>query len=185
MGDFHTLYFLHNSTLVMSYQTKIHQIYDFKILPAVSYTENIIILASTLHMLGCSLENFVTILDAQELPEHRLEKIATINQIDFYNDSKATIPASTLAAIEKIKGRPIVLFLGGVSKGVDRSDFVRQIAHQVRFIFCFGKEAEELKSFCDANNIPAAAFATLEDAFITLPICNTAKRSNFIFTGWR
>ena len=123
MGDLHKLYFLHNSTLMMSYQTTISKIYDFIELPFISYTENVIILAATLHILGCSLEKFVAIINAQELPEHRLEKIATINEIDFYNDSKATIPASTLAAIEKIKGRPIVLFLGGVSKGVDRARF--------------------------------------------------------------
>ncbi len=168
-ADFHKLYYLHNSKLFVHYQTKDIQIFDFKELPFVSYLQNVVILASALHILNYSLSNFVEILNKQELPEHRLEKIATINMIDFYNDSKATIPASTLAAIQKIQHRPIVLFLGGVSKGVNRADFVKQIGNTVRFIYCFGKEAEQLKSFCDSNRIPAQAFATLDDAFNALP----------------
>jgi UDP-N-acetylmuramoylalanine--D-glutamate ligase len=169
MSDFHKLYFLHNATLFMNYQTINSKIYDFVELPFISYTENVTILAATLHMLGCSLEKFVATINAQELPEHRLEKIATIKGVDFYNDSKATIPASTLAAIEKIHGKPIVLFLGGVSKGVDRSDFIRQLKDKVRLVYCFGKEAEQLKLFCDSNNIPAIASTTLDEAFIALP----------------
>ncbi len=169
LSDLHTLYYLHNSKLIMNYRTSNSEIFDFKELPFVSYSQNVAVLASAMHILGYPLTNFVEILNKQELPEHRLEKIATIKEIDFYNDSKATIPASTLAAIEKIKDRPIVLFLGGVSKGVDRADFVKQIGNSVRFIYCFGKEAEQLKSFCDTHHIPAQAFATLDDAFAALP----------------
>ena len=163
------LYFLHNSKLMMNYQTTMREIFDFKELPKISYLENVIILSAVIHMLNLNLDNFVTIMDDQELPHHRLEKIATINGVDFYNDSKATIPASTLAAIEKIQGKPIVLFLGGVSKGVDRSAFVAQLKDKVKFVYCFGKEADQLKSFCDLNNIPALSSATLELAFIALP----------------
>lgn len=163
------LYFLHNTKLMKYYQTRISKIFDFEELPKISYLENVIILSAAMHMLGLSLANFVTVMDEQELPHHRLEKVATIHGVDFYNDSKATIPASTLAAIEKIQGKPIILFLGGVSKGVDRSDFVRQLKDKVKFVYCFGKEAEQLKSFCDASNIPAYACHTLDQAFDSLP----------------
>lgn len=165
ISDYHSLYFLRNAQVCMNYQTNTKQIIDLIQLPWVSYRENIIILASALHILDCSLGNFVEILNKQEVPEHRMEKVATIATIDFYNDSKATIPASTLAAIEKINSRPIVLFLGGISKGVNRADFVSQLKNKVRVVYCFGKEAEQLKSFCDLNNIPAFSFANLEQAF--------------------
>lgn len=172
------LYFLHNAKLMMNYQTTTREIFDFKELPKISYLENVIILSATLHMLNLNLDHFVRIMDEQELPHHRLEKVATINGVDFYNDSKATIPASTLAAIEKIQGKPIVLFLGGVSKGVDRSDFVAQLKDKVTFVYCFGKEAEQLKKFCDSNNIQSIATATLDDAFVHLP--NFLKDNNQI-----
>lgn len=164
-----TLYFLHNSKLMVNYQTITREVFDFKELPKISYLENVIILSAVMHMLHLKLDNFVEVVDQQELPHHRLEKVATINGVDFYNDSKATIPASTLAAIEKIQGKPIILFLGGVSKGVDRSDFVAQLKDKVKFVYCFGKEAEQLKTFCDMSNIPAYAYPTLDKAFNTLP----------------
>lgn len=167
-SDVHSFYFLRNAKICMNYQTNTQTIIDLHELPWVSYAENIILLASALDMLGCSLEGFVEILNQQELPEHRLEKVATIANIDFYNDSKATIPASTLAAIEKINQRPIVLFLGGISKGVNRADFVKQLKDKVRMVYCFGKEAEQLKSFCDQNQIEAQAFGNLEQAFTML-----------------
>ncbi len=165
----HTLYFLHNSSLMMRYQTKCTEIFDFMKLPEVTYQDNIVLLATTLHTLNIPLNAFTKILDRQALPKHRLEKIATINSVDFYDDSKATIPASTLAALEKITGKPTILFLGGISKGVNRQDLVAQVATKVRFIYCFGKEAKELKRFCDLYQIPALSCATLDEAFGHLP----------------
>ncbi|GMU19139.1 MAG: UDP-N-acetylmuramoylalanine--D-glutamate ligase [Candidatus Babeliales bacterium] len=178
LDNFHALYFLRNSKICLNYQTNIEEVFGIIEIPWVSYIENIALLASALHMLGCGIEHFTKILNQQELPEHRMEKIATIANIDFYNDSKATIPASTLAAIEKISNRPIVLFLGGISKGVNRADFVSQLKNKVRMIYCFGKEAEQLKSFCDLNNIPAFSFINLEQAFDNL--CNSMNAQDQI-----
>lgn len=168
VSNFHHFYFLRNCIFFDRYQTNTKEIFDFIELPWVSYRENIIILASTMHMLGFSLDNFCTVLNEQELPEHRMEKVASIASVDFYNDSKATIPASTLAAIEKISNRPIVLFLGGISKGVNRAEFVSKLKDKVRTIYCFGKEAEQLKVFCDQNNIEAHSFENLDKAFDAL-----------------
>jgi UDP-N-acetylmuramoylalanine--D-glutamate ligase len=171
MGDLHTLYYLHNSRLIMNYQKKDLVVFDFKQFTAVSYEENILIIAATIHQIGISLDALISHLQSEEIPEHRLEKLGTIHTIDFYNDSKATIPASTLAALEKIKGRPIILFLGGISKGIDRTDFIRQIAGKVRLVYCFGKEAEHLKTTCSLNGIQALSYATLDQAFQQLPQC--------------
>lgn len=168
LDNFHSFYFLRNSKIFMNYQTNTQEIFDIVEIPWVSYIENIALLASALHMLGCGAEHFTQVLNQQELPEHRLEKVATIATIDFYNDSKATIPASTLAAIEKISTRPIVLFLGGVSKGVNRAEFVSKLKDKVRMVYCFGKEAEQLKLFCDQYQITAHSFGNLEQAFNAL-----------------
>lgn len=181
LDDFHAFYFLRNSKIFMNYQTTTQEIFDIIEIPWVSYIENITLLASALHMLGCGVEHFTQILNQQELPEHRMEKVATIANIDFYNDSKATIPASTLAAIEKISSRPIVLFLGGISKGVDRAEFVSQLKNKVRMIYCFGKEAEQLKSFCDQHQIAACAFGNLEQAF-NLLTHNMAANDQILFS---
>lgn len=97
--------------------------------------------------------------------EHRLEKLTTINGIIFYNDSKSTVPEATLAAIENLKTKNILLFLGGLSKGIDRESLIKTIKNKVKKVYCFGKEAEQLFMFCKKYSINATMFATLDKAF--------------------
>ena len=168
LGDFHTLYFLHNNSIFMYYQTSLTKIIDLDGESTITYQENILMLAAALHMLGCALENFSAAISGQNLPSHRMEKVATINGVDFYNDSKSTLAESTLAAVQKIHGRPIVLLLGGISKGVDRNDLIAQLAGKVRLIICFGKEAALLHTYCNSHKIPAHSFDNLDAAFDSL-----------------
>jgi UDP-N-acetylmuramoylalanine--D-glutamate ligase len=98
------------------------------------------------------------------LPEHRLELVTSYSGISIFNDSKATTPASTLAAVHTLQDKPIILLLGGLSKGIDRRPFIEQLKNKVHSIVCFGKEAEQLKSWCDTSEIPAYCFSTLEEA---------------------
>lgn len=97
--------------------------------------------------------------------EHRIEKVATIANTTFYNDSKATTVEATLAAIKQFKDEKIVLFLGGLSKGVDRSTLIAQMPNNVISVICFGKEADQLKQYCEVANRHAYSFYNLEEAF--------------------
>lgn len=132
-------------------------------LPALSYEENWLIIFAALDLLNVPLSH-VTAHDLI-LPEHRLEHVATVNGIDFYNDSKSTTPQSTLAAVNRLHKRPVLLLLGGMSKGVDRAPLIKELRGNVKKIYCFGKEADQLKALCDANNITAESHATLDSAF--------------------
>jgi UDP-N-acetylmuramoylalanine--D-glutamate ligase len=129
-----------------------------------SFIENIILITGICDMLKCNPQALQTIAAKTQLPAHRLEKIGSANNIIFYNDSKGTTTISTLAAVEKLKHYPLHLFLGGLSKGVNRAPFVAQLKNDVKYIYCFGKEAHELYIMCQNNNIPAMHFATLHDA---------------------
>ncbi|MGE0010304.1 MAG: UDP-N-acetylmuramoyl-L-alanine--D-glutamate ligase [Candidatus Babeliales bacterium] len=96
--------------------------------------------------------------------EHRMELIGTVHGVHFINDSKATIAQSTLAAVEQVKG-PIILLLGGLSKGVDRTPYIQQLPHNVTHVICFGKEAESLGDMCKTADRAYTSAATLEEAF--------------------
>src|SRR5437773_6469174 len=113
-----------------------------------SFVENILLVAAACDILGINQNIVLELPYITQLPEHRFEKIATINSVDFYNDSKSTTTASTLAAVEKLHHRSLHLFLGGLSKGVDRAPFIKQLARSVKRIYCFGEEAEQLHSLC-------------------------------------
>lgn len=99
-----------------------------------------------------------------ETIEHRMEVVDTINGITFINDSKATIAQSTLAAAQQYEG-PIILLLGGLSKGVDRTTYIAQLPSNIKLVICFGQEAQQLYEMCKNNKIPAQQAQTLEQAF--------------------
>jgi UDP-N-acetylmuramoylalanine--D-glutamate ligase len=131
-------------------------------LPPLSYEENWLIICAALHILALPLTALTAVKIT--LPEHRLEKIATINGVDFYNDSKSTTPQSTLAAVKRLNKAPILLLLGGMSKGVDRAWLINDLRGQVKKIYCFGKEAEQLKQYCDSYSIESIACKNLDEA---------------------
>lgn len=131
-----------------------------------SFIDNILILVSVCDLMGLDMHALHTIACTTSLPEHRMEYLGIINNVTFYNDSKATTTASTLAAVEKLKHKPLHLFLGGLSKGVDRAPFVAQLKNQVKYVYCFGKEALQLHEMCIKNNISSLYFTTLHEAFI-------------------
>ncbi len=136
-------------------------IYSLKDLPEITFIENWLIICVTFHLYKTKLN---IDMDKLDIPEHRLEKFATQGDIEFYNDSKSTVSESTLAAVSKFKADDLILFLGGLSKGVDRSVLVSGLKTKVKTIICFGAEAEQLKRFCDLNSISAYKSNTLEEA---------------------
>jgi UDP-N-acetylmuramoylalanine--D-glutamate ligase len=129
-----------------------------------SFIDNIVLVTAVCDIMN--LDNHIIDAVAKNiaLPAHRVEHCGRIATIDFYNDSKATTTASTLAAVEKLHNHPLHLFLGGLSKGVDRTFFVGQLKNKVKHIYCFGQEAAQLYDMCKSNDIPAASFATLTEA---------------------
>ena len=80
----------------------------------------------------------------QTLP-HRQEQVAVHNGIRFVNDSNATTPESTMAALESLRG-PITLIAGGASKGVDLSHLAAVIRRRVRHVVLIGETAHTLAS---------------------------------------
>lgn len=159
------IYFIKNNTIVRFFQKKIVSLIELnKDLLGFSFLENILILAATCDILSINPQLVYSIPHVTQLPEHRLEKILTFNDIDFYNDSKSTTTASTLAAVKKLKNRPLHLFIGGLSKGVNREPFIKELTQNIKYLYCFGKEARQLHTFASQNNIQSHFFDNLESA---------------------
>lgn len=167
--EFYEYFFLQNLEIFKSYQTNTFLITSFYNIPDNLYLENLLIIVAIMDIIGLPKNGILSYLAQIIIPEHRMEKVAQVNAITFYNDSKSTIVQSTLAAIKKINNKPIILFLGGISKGVDRSPLIDQIKNEVRFVYCFGAEANQLKAFCDNFALANLKCTTLEEAFLDLP----------------
>lgn len=150
-------------------------------LPPLSFMENWILIIATLKTLGMPLSFLFDTQTSFTLPEHRLELVAIINGVAFYNDSKSTIPAATIAALNTFINKPVILFVGGISKGVDRLPFIKFLAGKVKTLYCFGKESHTLHKYASNYNIESYAHDTIESALAHC-IKNVKNGDNVLFS---
>ena len=81
--------------------------------------------------------------------EHRLEFVASINGIEFINDSKATNVNSTWYALESMQ-KPVVWICGGQDKGNNYDELTELVKANVKAIICLGKDNKKIiKAFKD------------------------------------
>ncbi len=64
---------------------------------------------------------------------HRLELVRELNGVEYYDDSFATTPESTIIALKSFT-QPIVLFLGGADKGADFKELAKEVVNRVKFV---------------------------------------------------
>lgn len=81
---------------------------------------------------------------------HRLAFVATVNGIDFYDDSIATTPSSAIAALRAFPDRSKVIILGGSSKGSDFSELAKELTSQDATALLIGAEAYAIARALDA-----------------------------------
>lgn len=82
-------------------------------------------------------------LQTFESLEHRMEPVASIKNVEFINDSKATNVNSTWFALESME-KPVVLILGGVDKGNDYSLIKDLVKEKVKAIVCMGTDNKKI-----------------------------------------
>ena len=92
---------------------------------------------------------------------HRIELVAKRGGVEFYNDSKATNIASTVAAC-KCFDRDINLLLGGMGKGQDFTELFAELPSNVKNAYVFGRDADEI--IAAAGDFPVHKCVDLKDA---------------------
>lgn len=81
--------------------------------------------------------------------EHRLEFIRSWGGADWFNDSIATAPERSIAAINSFQ-EPLVLLAGGRDKNLPWGDFARLVLDRVRAVVCFGEAADLIENALQA-----------------------------------
>ena len=76
--------------------------------------------------------------------EHRLEKVAKKNKVQYINDSKATNVNAAYFALESMS-TPTVWIVGGVDKGNDYDELMSLVHEKVKAIVCLGIDNEKIK----------------------------------------
>ncbi len=82
--------------------------------------------------------------------EHRLELVRTLNGVQYINDSIATAPERTLAALDSF-GEPLILLAGGRDKEMQWDEWAQRVRQRVKWVILFGElagvMAEKLTGF--------------------------------------
>lgn len=80
--------------------------------------------------------------------EHRLEEVAEINGVRFFNDSKATSVDATIKALEAFADDPgkVVLILGGLGKEAPYAPLASLVKERVRKMILIGEDAPKIES---------------------------------------
>jgi UDP-N-acetylmuramoylalanine--D-glutamate ligase len=95
--------------------------------------------------------------------EHRLEFVANVKHVQFYNDSKATSSMATINALQSF-AEPVILLAGGKAKEEDYSLVLPEIRIHVKAVCLYGDSRKKL--YMDLQPFrPIQQFSDLKEAF--------------------
>lgn len=92
---------------------------------------------------------------------HRVELVGQAGGVSYYDDSKATNPHATVAAVEGFDR--VVLVAGGRNKGLDLG-VLRRLAPRLRAVVAIGEAGPEVLDAFDGTGVPAEAAASMAAA---------------------
>ena len=111
---------------------------------------------------GATLEGIQKTLDYFKGLAHRLERVATVNGVHYYNDSKATNVDGVLRALDSFS-KPILLLMGGRDKGSNFGLLQDPIRAHAKELIVMGEAAEAIRSAL-GQQLPTKVAASMQDA---------------------
>jgi len=124
--------------------------------------ENVLAAVAVGALLGCKPEDIRTAVRNFKAVEHRIEYVATVGGVEYYNDSKATNVDATIKAIESFPAN-IHLILGGKDKGSDYSVMNALLRERVKRVYTIGAAAAKIASQI-GGTVEIVAAGTLDNA---------------------
>jgi UDP-N-acetylmuramoylalanine--D-glutamate ligase len=117
--------------------------------------------------IGLPLAPMLHALREYEGEPHRVQLIAALGGVEYYDDSKGTNVGATVAAIEGLGGgRRLVAILGGDGKGQDFAPLAPAVARHARAVVLIGRDAPAIRAALTAGApaVPLIDAETLEAA---------------------
>jgi UDP-N-acetylmuramoylalanine--D-glutamate ligase len=146
--------------------------------------ENVLAAVCAARLAGVPAEAIASAVRAFRAVEHRLEFVATVQGVDYYNDSKATNVDSTMKALESFPGR-IHLILGGKDKKSDYTTLRPLLKERVKRVYTIGAAADKIEAHIagaaevvHAETLPTAVSrahdaAEAGDVVLLAPACSS------------
>ncbi len=106
--------------------------------------ENALAASAVAFLAGAPAEGMTQVLKTFGGVEHRIEPVAEINGVAYFNDSKATNTDSAIKALESFEGH-LILLAGGDDKHTDLHDFMVLVKDRVEELILLGDASERFK----------------------------------------
>ena len=94
---------------------------------------------------------------------HRVQKVAEIDGVVFYDDSKGTNVGATVAALSGMR-QTVVLIAGGDGKGQDFSPLRAAVAARARAVVLIGRDSEKIALSIEGSGVPTQRARSMEEA---------------------
>ncbi len=127
--------------------------------------ENVLAAVAATRLAGAPAQSIARAIRSFAGVEHRLEFVAEIGGVRYYNDSKATNVDATLKALDSFPGR-ILIILGGKDKGSDYTVLQKPLREKAILAFLIGATAEKIEKQI-AGSVAIERAGTIERAVET------------------
>ena len=114
---------------------------------------------------GCQLAPMLYALREYRGEPHRVESIAVIDDVEYFDDSKGTNVGATVAALGSLgEDRRLVVILGGDGKGQDFSPLAAPVRAHARAVVLIGRDAQQIEATLADTGVGMQHAATLPEA---------------------
>ena len=129
--------------------------------------ENALAACSAAYLAGVAPSQMAKLLREFSGVEHRIEPVATLEGVRWFNDSKATNPESSIKALEAFPGQ-VTLIAGGRDKNTDLAEFMNLVKQKVDRLILIGEAAARFAAAAQAAGVKNIVQAgSLEEAVET------------------
>jgi UDP-N-acetylmuramoylalanine--D-glutamate ligase len=114
---------------------------------------------------GCALAPMLHRLREYRGEPHRVESVAVIHEVEYFDDSKGTNVGATAAALVGLgSDRKLVLILGGEGKGQDFSLLAEPVSRYARAVVLIGRDAGLIRTALQGSPVPLLDAASMQQA---------------------
>jgi UDP-N-acetylmuramoylalanine--D-glutamate ligase len=132
-------------------------------IPGLHNAANALAALALCHAIGLEWAPLQQVLRGFKGLPHRVEWVADLNDIAFYDDSKGTNVGATCAALAGLP-RKVVLIAGGDGKGQDFSPLREPVDQNARAVVLMGRDAALIEAALQGSPVPRLNAASMEDA---------------------
>ncbi len=109
---------------------------------------NIMFALGIARLLNLDLEKATTSISNFQPLAHRLELVAEVAGVKYYDNSIATIPEATISALQALGDSVETLIIGGMDRGLDYTDFIKYLqSSSLKHIICMPKTGHDITEF--------------------------------------